>query len=141
MVDKRSSGRPMGKDSTKVREAYINTARSHFTEYGYSYIRNSRRNAIFNSIRKRLYARSRRKAPIALMILEMFTYIRWLEEEENSTKRSILLTLVKVIFLDLVLMLSMINLLLEVLTGKRFLFMLSLLMAKYNYKKNYLLTI
>ncbi len=36
MVDKRSSGRPMGKDSTKVREAYINTARSHFTEYGYS---------------------------------------------------------------------------------------------------------
>ena len=36
MVHKRSSGRPTGKDSTKVREAYIKTARFHFTENGYS---------------------------------------------------------------------------------------------------------
>ena len=36
MVDKRSSGRPTGKDSTKVRDAYIKTARFHFTENGYS---------------------------------------------------------------------------------------------------------
>jgi len=35
MVDKRSSGRPTGKDSTKVREAYIKAARFHFTETGY----------------------------------------------------------------------------------------------------------
>ena len=32
MVDKRSSGRPTGKDSTEVRDAYIEAARIHFTE-------------------------------------------------------------------------------------------------------------
>tara|TARA_B100001778_G_scaffold71888_1_gene57254 strand:+ start:3450 stop:4049 length:600 start_codon:yes stop_codon:yes gene_type:complete len=36
MADKRSSGRPVGKDSTQVRETYINKARASFTEYGYS---------------------------------------------------------------------------------------------------------
>ena len=36
MVDKRSSGRPTGKDSTEVRDAYIKAARIHFTENGYS---------------------------------------------------------------------------------------------------------
>ncbi len=36
MVNKRSSGRPFGKDSTEVRETYINTAREHFSESGYS---------------------------------------------------------------------------------------------------------
>lgn len=36
MANKRSSGRPKGKDSTLVRETYINAARSHFTEHGYS---------------------------------------------------------------------------------------------------------
>ncbi|MGB0763292.1 MAG: TetR/AcrR family transcriptional regulator, partial [Acidimicrobiales bacterium] len=35
MVDKRSSGRPSGKDSTKVRDAYIKAARIQFTENGY----------------------------------------------------------------------------------------------------------
>ena len=36
MADKRSSGRPFGKDSSLVRENYINTARSHFIKHGYS---------------------------------------------------------------------------------------------------------
>ncbi len=36
MGNKRSSGRPIGKDSALVRETYISTARSHFTRFGYS---------------------------------------------------------------------------------------------------------
>ena len=36
MAEKRYSGRPFGKDSSLVRENYINTARSHFMKHGYS---------------------------------------------------------------------------------------------------------